>query len=176
MNDYMVRKNKYEITGDFYETPEWATEALFSKEVFNGSVWEPAEGNGAMVRVINKHNTCYGTDIQSGTNFLTTTPTEVVENIITNPPYSLAQKFVLTARLLATKKVAMLLKLTFLEGMARKKMFEATDFPLKAVYVFSKRVQMYISGQPKPKNSSMLAYAWYVWDKSYQAKATLGWI
>lgn len=171
-NAYIIRKR----VGDFYETPEWATEALFSKEKFEGKVWEPACGDNAMVRVIEKHNACVATDILSGTDFLATTSNFNTANIITNPPYSITQKFVLTAKLWAEKKIAMLMRLTFLEGQARKKMFEDKEFPLKAVYVFSKRVQMFPHGEDKPKNSSMMAYAWYVWDKKHIGEPILRWI
>jgi len=160
--------------GDFYETPEWATEALFLKETFVGCVYEPACGHGAMVRIIQKYNDCIGSDILFGDDFLTSDKN--MENIVTNPPYSLAEDFVRKARQISTGKVAMLLKLTFLESARRKSLFEDEYFPLSTVYVFSKRVQMWEQGKEKPKNSSMMAYAWFVWDKSHRGNAKLKWI
>jgi hypothetical protein len=50
-----------------------------------------------------------------------------------------------------------------------------TEFPLKTVYQFSKRVSLY-KGGVKMKNSGMIAYAWYVWDKDYVGKPTIEWI
>ena len=162
--------------GDFYETPTWATEALFEKEKFIGSVWECACGYGAMSNVIQKYNKCISTDIMTGTDFLTHSPDFEVDNIITNPPYSLANKFVLTAKMWAEKKIAMLLKLSFLESISRYRMFKDKEFPLKKVLVFCKRVQMYPYGTKKPKNSGTIAYAWYIWDKSYKGKPMIDWI
>lgn len=68
----------------------------------------------------------------------------------------------------------MFLKLSFLESERRKSMFE--NSPLKTVYVFSKRVQLYPEGQPKPKNSGTIAYAWFVWEKGYAGEPMIKWI
>ncbi len=48
-------------------------------------------------------------------------------------------------------------------------MFEDKEFPLKTVYQFSKRVSLYKDGV-KMKNSGMIAYAWYVWEKGLLRK------
>jgi len=62
-----------------------------------------------------------------------------------------------------------------LESDSRYDMFQDTEFPLKTVYQFSKRVTLY-KGGVKMKNSGMIAYAWYVWDKDYVGKPTIEWI
>ena len=54
-------------------------------------------------------------------------------------------------------------------------MFQDKEFPLKTVYQFSKRVSLYKNGV-KMKNSGMISYAWYVWDKNYVGKPTIEWI
>ena len=54
-------------------------------------------------------------------------------------------------------------------------MFQDKDYPLKTVYQFSKRVTLYKDGV-KMKNSGMIAYAWYVWEKGYDGKPTIEWI
>jgi len=99
------------------------------------------------------------------------TSIEPVENIITNPPYVIAQDFIEKAKIQATNKIAMLLKLNFLEGIGRYQMFKDKFFPLKCVYIFCKRVSFENKG-----SSGMLAYAWYVWEKNYQEKPYLDWI
>lgn len=162
--------------GDVYETPTWATEALFKKEKFIGNVWECASGYGAMSKIIKKYNKCISTDITDGVDFLKHSPNFKVDNIITNPPYSLANKFILTAKLWAEKKIAMILRLSFLESTGRYRMFKDDEFPLRTIYVFCKRVQMYPYGMKKPKNSGTIAYAWYIWDKDYKGKPIIDWI
>lgn len=166
---------------DFYPTPEFCTQSLLDRETFNKGIWEPACGNGAMSDVLTKNG--YGvwsTDIadynygQPDVDFLTC-GVGWNGDIITNPPFKLAQEFVEKALFLNTRKCAFLCKLAFLEGKSRKAMFETT--PLKTVYVFSGRVSMYRNGQKKEKQAGgMIAFAWFVWDKEYSGKPQLAWI
>lgn len=166
---------------DFYPTPPEATEALFKRENFEGGVWECASGDGSMTNVIKKYNEVVSSDIQikdwvqgyKGVDFLNEWRDE--NNIITNPPYRYAKEFVLHAKKNAKKKIAMLLKLVFLESINRYEMFQDKEFPLKTVYVFCKRVKIYKNGDVG-KNSGLIAYAWFVWDKDYQGKPQIEWI
>lgn len=96
-----------------------------------------------------------------------------VNNIVTNPPYKLAQEFIEHALKCADKKVIMLLKLNFLEGQKRYNLFKET--PLKTVYVFSKRLS-FDKGDEKGKGNGLLAYAWYVWEQGYKGSPTIEWI
>lgn len=166
---------------DFYPTPVYVTEALLKRETFEGDVWECASGSGKMSKVIEKYNECFSSDFrvddvygQGGWDFLTQLDKET-DNIITNPPYKHATQFVLRAKQIANKKIAMILKLTFLESMGRyKKIFTDKEFPLKSVYVFSGRIQFSPDGAQA--GSPTLSHAWYVWDKNYEGKPTLSWI
>ena len=175
----IVGFGKNRAPSDFYPTPPQTTEALFKREKFVGLVWECASGDGSMARVIEKYNLCFASDIridntvcgERGRDFLLAHM--LVPNIITNPPYRLAQKFVERALVLAEYKVAMLLKLVFLEGSGRYKMFQTT--PLKTVYVFCKRQPIWAEGKVG-ENSGLIAYAWFVWDKSYEGKPFIEWI
>ena len=166
---------------DFYPTPEWCVEELLKRETFTGKVLEPACGDGAISKVLERAGyEVLSTDLvyrgfgEGGIDFLTTdfAPTE---NIITNPPFSDALEFVLKAKSVATSKIAMFLRTVFLESERRKEMFHDTNFPLKTVYQFSKRVSLYKDGV-KLKNSGMIAYAWFVWDKEHTGAPTIQWI
>src|SRR5829696_8575713 len=84
---------------DFFPTPSWATHALIAYEPFAGEIWEPACGNGAMSRVLERTGNCViSSDLydrgfgEIGHDFLTTD--RVCENIVTNPPYNSAEGFV----------------------------------------------------------------------------------
>ena len=57
----------------------------------------------------------------------------------------------------------------------RFEMFSDKEFPLKTMYQFSKRVTLYKDGK-KMKNSGMIAYAWFVWDRNYVGKPSIEWI
>jgi hypothetical protein len=71
-------------------------------------------------------------------------------------------------------KVAMLLKLTFLEGQKRKQMFKIN--PPKLVGVYSKRISCYRNGDFSIKTSSAIAYCWYIWEKGYKGDTIVKWI
>ncbi len=96
------------------------------------------------------------------------------DNIITNPPFKLAKEFVEKALTIATNKVVILQRLAFLESKERYKLFTTT--PLKCIYVFSKRLNMYANGIKDKKRSGMLAFAWFVWEKGYNGKPYINWI
>lgn len=173
------RNNGERDADDFYPTPAYAVEELLKREVFIGNVWECACGEGDISQVLKKAgyevistdliDRGYGEQI----DFLKSNL--IADNIITNPPYKIALDFVLKAKKQSTKKIAMFLKTVWLESESRYDMFQDKEFPLKKIYQFSKRVTLYKSGI-KMKNSGMIAYAWYVWDKEYKGNPTIDWI
>ena len=165
---------------DFYPTPSYAVEALLKRETIsnlNYVIWEPASGNGAIAKFFPY---CKASDIRTtddvygekGIDFLKTYR-RGIDIIITNPPYRDAQRFIEHALDCANLKVIMLLKLVFLESISRKKLFDRKL--LKTVYVFRRRLKIYAEGK-LGKNSGLIAYAWFVWDKSYQGLPTIDWI
>jgi len=165
---------------DYYPTPPGTTNALLMREKFVGNVWECASGAGWMSKALtdwgyNVISSDIATDDwvygEKGIDFLKTHRT--VDNIITNPPYRYAKEFVEHGLKCTTNKLALLLKLVFLEGTGRYNLFQTT--PLKTVYVFCKRQRIYKEGIVG-KNSGLIAYAWFVWDKSYDGETIIRWI
>jgi len=165
---------------DFYPTPPMATERLLDVEKFDGDIWECACGDGAISKVLEQHNyKVYSTDLinrnygETGIDFLM--ETQKCDNIITNPPFKLSLPFVYKAIELANKKVAFLCRITFLEGVARKKMFQET--PLENVYIFSRRITFTNPNNGfKTHGGGMLAFAWFVRNKEHKGKPELNWI
>ena len=164
---------------DYYPTPEPATLALLAKERFVGWIWEPACGQGSITRVLQDvgHQVIdsdlydYGQERQ-GVDFLKANYLRC-PNIITNPPYKLAQEFVQKAIDLRAVKAAFLLKLTFLEGIRRRGLFHY--HPPARIHVFSKRLQLTRNGEDY-RNRGMIAYAWFVWEAGYQGSPMVDWI
>jgi len=154
---------------DFYPTPPYAVRALLEKENFGKEVWEPACGTGAISEVLReKKYDVISTDIVDRgygklEDFLTST--RRVESIVTNPPFSLAQEFVEKALQLTDHKVAMLLRLAFLETDKRYDLH--MNSPLEWVYVFTSRLAMYRDGIKK-KGNNAVTYAWFVWRHGYE--------
>lgn len=164
---------------DFFPTPKWATYALIDNEHFDGDIWEPACGNGAMSNVLKQHgNKVYSSDLydrgygENGIDFLTQDKT--FDNIVTNPPYNCAEGFVESGVRNSSKKFALLLRLAFLEGGNRnRKIFSKT--PPSRVWVFSERITFYPENAER-KGSGTTAYAWFVWDKQASIQTELKWI
>jgi hypothetical protein len=165
---------------DFYPTPEWATYALIGNESFEGRIWEPACGDGTMVKVLRDtglqvdasdlYDRGYG---EVGVDFLKSE--KAVENIITNPPYNSAEGFVEAGLRQATKKFCLLLRLAFLEGANRQRTIFAKTPPSR-IWIFSERITFYPAGAVQ-KGSGTTAYAWFVWDKqSVDGKTELKWL
>lgn len=164
---------------DFFPTPAWATHALMDNERFDGDVWEPACGDGAMAKVIAHYgNSVFASDLfdrgygQAGLDFIAAD--HEATNIITNPPYNSAEGFVYAGLRKSRKKFAMLLRLAFLEGANRQQKIFSTAPPAR-VWVFSERITFYPSGSVQ-KGSGTTAYAWFVWDKENITKSELKWL
>lgn len=172
---------------DYYATPPIATELLCKLEVFSKDILEPCCGEGHIAKVLEKN----GYNVESmdlidrgfgkgGVDFLKYNEA-VDKDIITNPPYSMAQEFVEHAMKIITDghKVAMFLKLSFLEGKDRRKMFE--KYPPKTVWVSSSRLGCAKNGEFKKskdgtlKADSAVAYAWFIWEKGFDGNPQIGW-
>ena len=123
---------------------------------------EVLKENGLSIMPTDLYDRGYGT---GGVDFLKSN--SIYDNIITNPPYSLANDFVIQALNQSRKKVAFLLRLAFLEGAERQRnIFQRTK--LARVWVFSERVTFYPKGEERSSGGTT-AYAWFVWDHDYYA-------
>lgn len=166
---------------DYYATDPAAVEALLSVEPFNHFIWEPACGEMHISNKLMEHGyKVISSDIIKRGNhtiydFLDECNTFYQGSIITNPPYRYATEFVKKALQIVTKdnKVAMLLKLQFLEGKERRKLFD--EHPPKTVYVFSNRVKCGKNGIFTNVRPAM-AFAWFVWQKGWRGSTTIKWI
>jgi len=165
---------------DYYATEPKAVELLLEQVKFTSSVWECACGEGHIAEVLKEHGyKVHSTDLidrgygEGNVDFFKVTK-ENTKDIITNPPYKFAKEFVEHALKISAEgtKIAMFLKLTFLEGQGRRDLFKNT--PPQTVYVSSARLQCGKNGCFD--GTSMVAYAWYVWKKGHYAPTQIKWI
>lgn len=165
-------------TNDYYATNPVAAEWLIKLENLNPNIWECACGEGHLAKVFEEHGyNVKATDLidrgygQGGVNFLMCND-KFDGDIVTNPPYKYAEQFVQHALSLVDngQKVCMFLKVTFLEGKSRKKMFAI--YPPRYVYVSSSRIAC---GKNGVFEHSAIAYAWYIWEKGYKGDTILKW-
>lgn len=164
---------------DYFPTPKWATHALIDSEKFDGDIWECACGDGAMSRVLEQtESQVYSSDLydrpygDAGVDFLTAK--RRASNIVTNPPYNSAEGFVKSGLEKADRKLALLLRLAFLEGGNRNRTIFTVTPPTR-VWVFSERITFYPAGM-KAAGSGTTAYAWFVWDKDASPTTELKWL
>lgn len=196
--------SQYREIADFYPTCPEAVTSLLEVEKFSGPIWEPACGDGAISEILLKAGySVYSSDLYdygylkacAGINFLSqysemkmfmfnkTTPETPKDghniNIVTNPPYASSLEFAIRALEVISNnpngKVAMLNKLQWLEGIKRGKFF--SDYPPSRVWVYSKRLpRMHAKFWEGKKTTSMMAFAWYVWDAHHKGPTILGWL
>ena len=165
---------------DYYATEPKATEVLLEVEKFNNNIWECCCGEMHIVDELKKHGyKIYKTDIVERSRKLD----DVIDfleynkpwlgDIITNPPYKQARQFIQKALDIVSigNKVAMFLKLTFLESKERKQFF--LENSPKKIYVSSSRLYCAKNGDFSKQFSSAVAYAWFIWEKGYQGETVI---
>lgn len=179
--------NKEREINDYYATEPRALELLLQLENFSPYVWECACGEGHLSEVLKSH----GYKVRSsdlinrgypGTEKLDffdvkkeDIKNDVSRDIITNPPYKYAKQFVehaLDISLYGTK-IAMFLKVQFLEGKARRVLFD--KHPPKIIYVASSRLNCAMNGEFEKYPSSAVAYAWFIWEKGFNGDTVVKW-
>jgi hypothetical protein len=163
---------------DDFPTPPWATRALVEhalKEdlgLLSGlTCLEPACGVGHMAKVLAEYfGSITATDVHNygfgeQADFLNHPyPAQSSDWVITNPPFRLAEEFVVRSLDIARHGVAILARTVFIESVGRyEKLFR---FNPPSIYAqFSERVPM-LKGRLDRRASTATSYCWLVWKKS----------
>ena len=113
---------------DWYSEPTWCSARLFKLEKFTGRVVDPAAGFGRIVHsAMMAGLDHFGADKAERPgnwmrqDFMERWRGPALDNIVSNPPYGIAEKFVVRALDLAQYKVAMLLPANWVQGDARSR-------------------------------------------------------
>lgn len=171
---------------DYYATDPKAVRLLLDLEDFTDApVWECAAGGGHLSEEMER----LGINVRSSD--LVSRGSKKIQiydflegvdkwngHIITNPPYKFAVEFIRKSLSIVSngRKVAMFLKVQFLEGKARKSLFE--KFPPKVVYISSSRITCAKNGEFNRMldgGGSAVAYAWFIWEKGYKGDTIVKW-
>lgn len=167
---------------DYYASEPKAMQVLLNVEQFNNNIWECACGekhlaneltkSGYNVRCSDIVNRCDNEVL----DFLSEDNTKWDGDIITNPPFKYALEFAKKGLEIIPEgnKLALFLKLQFLEGKTRKAFF--TEYPPKFVYVSSSRLNCAKNGDFDKYKHSALSYCWFVWEKGYKGDTIIKWI
>lgn len=170
---------------DFYATPPLAIHQLMDIEKFDTKIWEPCCGMNHITDIL--RNNGYEVRTSDIIDRVGDGSVEILDflnsneqwdgDIITNPPYKGVTDFVYKSLESITDghKVAMFLKLTFLETKKRRELFE--KYPPKYVYVASSRLGCSQTGEfdENGNSGSAVCYCWYIWEKGYKGDTILRW-
>lgn len=167
---------------DLYETPAVAVETLLRVERLPASIWEPACGPGAIVRVLRAAgHTVLATDLvdydspdQDGSRIdflMERTLPPSIEAIVLNPPFKLAGEFVEHALTLCPRVIT-LCRLAFYESTRRSPILDGGM--LARIHVFSKRLpMMHRQGWEGRHANSGMAFAWFAFDANHTGPTTI---
>lgn len=154
---------------DWYPTPPDVTEALLSVLKIKGDVWEPCCGDGSLAKVIQKagHNVV-GTDlvyrgygIGHGRAFDVTRAEELLApNVITNPPFNIAEEIIRHLMGLKPDMMALLLKSSFWHAKSRTPLF--TEFPPSRMISLTWRPDFLNLKRPT------MEVSWCVWEAGHR--------
>jgi hypothetical protein len=181
---YANRKAEYlRPKGDLYHSPKSIFWKLMENEKIEGITWECASGDNALLEEFPKYNIeGFGTDLSTGFDFLKDKQEKPFDTILTNPPFSLFDSFIMKAKEYDPDTIIMLGKTNFLGVFSRnvkpedrvKKLKEKYGDAdriwdgLKYMYVFDRMIDYQT---PKRDDGYFhvgnLVTCWFVWKKGY---------
>lgn len=148
---------------DWYVEPAWAVQLLLGTVPFIGPIHDPCCGGGTIPK------TCGG----SGADLVYRGYGEgnrdffnewgPFDNLIFNPPYKVAEQFILHALAVTARKVAAIVNIKFLASQGRRERLFIRHPPM-AVLVLSRRPSMPPGGTDIPAKGGTADYCWICWD------------
>lgn len=178
-----ARSSGYERqANDWYVEPRRAVDALLDAETFSGIIVDPACGSGNIPEAcLARGLVALGGDIVdrgwSATfvrDFLSPGGLPC-DTIISNPPFALAVEFAVKALTLASDRVAILQRTTWLEGERRYQALFSQGH-LMRVWQFRSRISMPPGDSDALAQGGSVAFAWFVFSRDHNGAATLGWL
>jgi len=170
---------------DWYVEPRWCDDALFAVVGFEGAIVDPCCGLGRILDAARDAGyDTIGMDIHDRgagdrhpferRDFFTVD--DCAPNIVCNPPYKYADRFVARCVDRAKRKTAVLLRAQWANGGARSRWLE--KLPLRQVLMLAPRPSM-------PPGAVIIAgerigggredYAWFVFERGYAGRPEFGW-
>lgn len=167
---------------DWYVEPPDCVHALFDAVKFKGVIHDPCCGQGTIPCIALQHDyASTGSDIVDrgspffdGVRDFLSDETQR-DNIVSNPPYKLAEEMFKHACLHVANKVAFILRISFLAGQKRRdNLFK--DFRPSEVLILSKRPSMPPGGSGIPAKGGTADYCWLIRDRFATGETILRWV
>lgn len=175
----MAQRTEAKDSLDDFPTPPWATRALMEHVLpkLQGfghlTCLEPACGAGHMAKALGEYfPIVHAADVHDYgyghvEDFLVSTHQPgSFDWVITNPPFRLAEDFVVRSLEIARCGVAIFARTNFIETVGRYRRIFVPNPPL-VLAQFTERVPI-LRGRLDRKKSTATAYAWFVWEKEIQ--------
>lgn len=156
---------------DFYPTPDYVVKNFLEKVNFQkvNSFLEPCRGNGVIYNKVkcSIKKYCEIRQKKRRQDYLKIPFQSKFDLIVTNPPFSIADKFLMKS-IKESDCVCYLLRLNYLGSIKRANgLWKKVGMPNK-LFVLSKRPSF------TGKGTDSTEYAWFCWDKSNIIKANEG--
>lgn len=169
---------------DYYATPPLATKMLLELEWFSKTILEPACWEWHISEILKENwYSVVSSDIidrwyWNVQDYLEKSELDVLwwnGDIITNPPYTKANEFVTRSMEIMNNwwKLAMLLRVQFLEWVARHKLFE--KYPPKTIYVSSRTIRCAKNWDFKNATGNASTYCWFIREKGFKWDPSIKW-
>lgn len=168
-----------------YETPRWAVDAILRAEILTSNVFDPCAGKGVLmdaardagydVSGIDKYD--WGYPYIQIKDFLADEPDGIFAldvTVLMNPPFSLAEKFVLRAMELNARKIVCFQRFAWWESAGRREFWDIN--PPNRVYICGNRATCWRFDVPAEKRigGTPTAHAWFIWERGHPHGTTLG--
>lgn len=174
--------SKNRSKNDHYPTHPSLVWQLLEKEEFPKEMIEPCCGKKSVITNIlidrefsvESYDLFYG-DPESRRDYLC--ETRSFEGMVTNPPFSIAEKFIEKSLSVVKEKFALLLPLDYLHGYDRYLSLYEGRTPLRTVYSLVRRPLFSDSVREDGKyRTGSTSFAWFVWEIGYKGKPMIDWI
>lgn len=165
---------------DWYVEPPECVHSLFDAVTFDGTIHDPCCGGGTIPTVAQSRGyRTTGSDIRdrgyggAGVDFFEDHRQR--DNIVSNPPYKLGEKFVHHALTVTERKVAIVMRISFLAGQRRLVTLYQAHQP-EVVVILSKRPSMPPGGTDIPAKGGTADYCWLVWSRDHSGPTHVVWV
>ena len=164
---------------DWYVEPSWCIDALRLSVQFKGSIHDPCCGMGTIPNMLGATGSDlidrgYGYEQQDFMSDL-----RAYNNIVTNPPYGIAQSVIEHALKITKNKVAALVQTKFLASQRRHGLFHRRE--MQKVIMFSRRPSMPPGEMLRTHGESIrgggsIDFCWCIWDQDHIGSTTIEWV
>lgn len=163
---------------DWYVEPAWCVQALAHDIQFKGGIHDPCCGSGTIPEVLGGS----GSDIiDRGFRYPVQNYLQdfmLYDNIVTNPPYRMAQEIIEHALKHVKYRVAALVQTKFLSSQKRHGLFMRRD--TERIIMFSRRPsmppgEMLMRHGESIRGNGSIDYCWVVWNRRHDGPCTVTW-